>query len=138
MLGISRAMLGVMPFKRLMPAVGMQLDEGAREHPSAAEPTTRDDPRVGRVLWAVDAAARRTPWESKCLAQSLTAATLLRMRGQSALVYFGVRPASPSEGRPMTAHAWCVSGDRIVTGAGEHATHAVVAVYSTGGSAAPP
>lgn len=129
MLGISRAMLGIVPFKRLMPALGMRLDEEARAHPADAVPATRDDPHVGRVLWAVDAAARRTPWESKCLAQSLTGATLLRLRREPALVYFGVRPAVPAEGRPMTAHAWCVSGDRIVTGAGEHATHAVVAVY---------
>lgn len=125
-------MLGFVPFRRLMPAMGLHLDDSAEQPANPAEPASRQDPRVGRLAWAVDAAARRTPWESKCLAQSLTAATLLRMRGQPVLVFLGVRPARTAEGQPMTAHAWCVSGDRIVTGAGEHATHAVVAVFRAG------
>lgn len=132
MLGIASGMLRVVPFRRLMPAVGLRLDDEARNTPTESRPATREDPRVGRVHWAVDAAARRTPWESKCLAQSLTAATLLRLQRRPATVYFGVRPASPAEGRGMTAHAWCVSEGRIVTGAGEHRTHAVVAAYAAG------
>jgi hypothetical protein len=82
------------------------------------------------VHWAIDAAVRRSPWETKCLAQSLTGATMLRVRRVPALVYFGVRPASVAEGREMTAHSWLVSDGRIVTGAAGHEDYGVVAVYS--------
>lgn len=132
LLGITRAMLLVVPFRRLMPALGMRL---APDTSAAAEPTQRvgsDTPKIGRVAWAIDAAVRRSPWEAKCLAQSLTGATMLRLRREPATVFFGVRPASAAENREMTAHSWLVSDGRIVTGAAGHEEYAVVAVYAPG------
>ena len=116
LLGVVRVLLLLVPFKRMMGWLGM--------HPKAPDALTpvhapadvrADDPQLGRVHWAIDAAVRRAPWEAKCLAQSLTGATMLRVRRMPALVYFGVRPANVAEGRGMTAHSWLVSEGRIVT-----------------------
>lgn len=115
-----------------MRVLGMTLVPDAEREPDPAPlPVALDDPEIGRLPWAIAAAMRRTPWESRCLAQALAGATMLRLRRVPSLVYFGVRPAKSSAGREMSAHAWLVSDGRILTGAGEHESHAVVAVYST-------
>lgn len=132
LLGVMRALLLLVPFKRMMGWLGMHPSAPDTVVPAAspAVPVRADDPRLGRVHWAIDAAVRRAPWESRCLAQSLTGATMLRVRRVPALVYFGVRPARAEEGREMTAHSWLVSSGRIVTGAAGHEEYGVVAIYS--------
>ena len=56
---------------------------------------------------------------------------LLRAARRPATVYFAVRPASASSDGTMTAHAWLVSDDRILTGASGREQYAVVGIYST-------
>jgi hypothetical protein len=140
LLGVMRALLLGVPFARLMTLAGMRLvapeaASGAEPAESAAAardrvaPGAATDPRLDRVAWGIDAAARRTPWQSRCLAQSLAGAVMLRLRGEPTLVYFGVRPAGPAANRPMTAHSWLVSGGRILTGAAGQEQYGVVAVY---------
>lgn len=125
-----RALLLVMPFKRIMTILGMRLaPESARMADPAPVPVDLSDPTVDRLPWAIAAAMRRTPWESKCLAQALAGATMLRWRGEPAEVFFGVRPPDTTHGRAMTAHAWLVSRGRILTGASGHSDYGVVAVY---------
>jgi hypothetical protein len=138
LLGVMEGALRVVPFRRLMPLVGMRIanESGSSLPPASSTGSaivlpadTSNWTPVEQVAWGVEAAKRRTPWTSKCLSQSLTGAVLLRVRRSSATVYFGVRPARPAEGLPMTAHAWLVSDERIVTGAVGHEEHAVVAMY---------
>lgn len=131
LLGAMRALLQVVPFKRGMAMLGM----GAIR-PTAIPPAGGDAPasqraveRADRVRRGIEAAARRTPWDSKCLAQSLAGAAMLRWWGGRVEVYFGVRPASADGTRPMTAHSWLVSAGRMVTGEAGHDDYAVVAVY---------
>ena len=132
LLGVMRLLLLVVPFKRMMTLLGMHVaPESARTPSPAPVPVEPGDPAVGRLPWAISAAMRRTPWESKCLAQALTGAMMLRWRGEPGEVFFGVRPASSAEVRDMTAHAWLVWRGRILTGAGGHEQYAVVAVYRT-------
>jgi hypothetical protein len=132
LLGVMESMLRIVPFKRLMPMVG--LSPAASGEPASAvllpaDPSTWST--IERVSWGVEAAARRTPWPSKCLSQSLTGAVLLRVRRRPATIYFGARPANRSTGGSMTAHAWLVSDDRILTGAAGHADYAVVGVFGS-------
>lgn len=125
-LGIVRAAILVLPFAWV--ARRLALETGN----SAASPMT-DNPaaraaalRVGR---AVRTAASRTPWESKCLAQALAAALMLRSRKIPFVLTLGVaKTSNPNPG--IDAHAWLFSGDILLTGAGyEH--YSIIAQFSS-------
>lgn len=62
---------------------------------------------------AVTRIAEKTPWESKCMVQALTAQYLLHRKGISTTLYLGV--GKDDEGN-MIAHAWIRSGRCYVTG----------------------
>ncbi len=69
-----------------------------RTRPPADNPTTRATAKsIGR---AVRTAASRTPWESKCLAQALAAALMLRWRQIPFVLTLGV--AKTSNGTPAS------------------------------------
>jgi len=124
LLGAVRVALVAVPFRRLVPLTGLHVDDSP---PPTDAPAT---PRAERIGRAVRAAARRTPWDSKCLAQSLTCAMLLRAGGEPAQVRLGVRPATGT--RDMSAHAWAASRGTILTGEAESHDHAVVATFTSG------
>jgi len=60
-------------------------------------------------------ASAYTPWESACLAQSLTAQKMLRKRGIPGVFYLGAMKDEESKEK-MKAHAWSQCGDTIITG----------------------
>ena len=67
---------------------------------------------VGRIVRAV---ARRLPVEVVCLPRAVAAHWMLRRRGISSHVVFGVRRAAP--GRAPDYHAWLtVDGDTVMGG----------------------
>ena len=67
---------------------------------------------VGRIVRAV---ARRLPVEVVCLPRAVAAHWILRRRGISSRVVFGVRRAAP--GRSPDYHAWLtVDGDTVMGG----------------------
>ena len=67
---------------------------------------------VGRIVRAV---ARRLPVEVVCLPRAVAAHWMLRRRGISSQVVFGVRRAAP--GRAPDYHAWLtVDGDTVMGG----------------------
>jgi len=65
------------------------------------------------IGWAVAVVARRVPWDSRCLAQALAAAGMLRRRGLEGTVSFG---ACPGDSDGFKAHAWLRVGSCMVTG----------------------
>ncbi len=67
-----------------------------------------------RVGWAVSAAARRVPWRSTCLIETLAAAVMLQRRRCPYDVRFGVRLSSPSA--DLHAHAWLEHEGYVVVG----------------------
>ena len=75
---------------------------------------------------AIEQAAAHTPWESACLAQSLTAQKMLKKRGIPGVFYLGVAKESKEK---MKAHAWSQCGESIITGAKGHETFTVVSVF---------
>jgi hypothetical protein len=80
-----------------------------------------------RVRWAIDAAARRTPWRSKCLEQAIAGKWMLRRRGIASTMYLGVVH------NPFEAHAWLRVGRMNVTGGSRVDRYAVVATFAEAG-----
>lgn len=121
-LGVARLALLRLSFRRMTRFLGLT--------DLAAEPAhaTATLPAAAAVGWAVQAAARRTPWESACLAQALTATWMLKRRGGSGVIYLGVRQDREAR-KEVLAHAWLRSGPRIVTGAAGHELYTVIARF---------
>lgn len=124
-LGFARVVLLVIPFRWTTRLYGLRPCDTA----SPANPETSDAAR--RVGWAIGAAARRTPWQSACLAQALAGVAMLRRRRIPATVVLGVAKDS-TETAGLTAHAWLSSGGTILTGMGGHKRFSVVATFISG------
>ena len=74
---------------------------------------------------AIVRAARYTPWESACLAQSLAAQRMLKRRGIPGVFYLGVMKGETEDGK-LNAHAWTQCGGEIITGKGGHENFTVM------------
>ncbi|SFB23184.1 Transglutaminase-like superfamily protein [Acetitomaculum ruminis DSM 5522] len=61
----------------------------------------------------IDKISKKTPWESKCLVQALTARFLLNRKHINNTLYLGV---GRDESGKMVAHAWIRTGEAFVTG----------------------
>jgi hypothetical protein len=107
LLAVARLGIAGFPFS----SVRRALDRGAwtfdpRRHLPASP--------VARIGWAVTAAARRLPFRSTCLIESLAADAMLRRRGYASEIRFGVRPPTGGE---LAAHAWVEHDGAVVFGA---------------------
>ncbi len=109
------------PFKNLVEALEVQMDETAYEMRS-------DQIRaVKQISWALHLMRRYAFWESQCLVMALAAMKMLARRGIDSTLYMGT--AKDQEGR-MIAHAWLRSGPVYVTGAEEMEKYAVVSRFA--------
>lgn len=127
-LALIRAAILVLPFKFVAQHLALRGSQNEKTNPFPPNnPTTRAIAKsIGR---AVRTAASRTPWESKCLAQALAAALMLRSRKIPFVLTLGVaRTLNPNPG--IDAHAWLFSGDILLTGAGyEH--YSIIAQFTS-------
>jgi hypothetical protein len=105
----------VLPFRVIAPRLGRHMVES----PTDLAP----EARVGRVAWAIAAAARRTPWRSKCLEQAIATKLMLRRRAIPSTMYLGIARA------PVETHAWVRVGRATVVGGGDLDRFAVVAAF---------
>ena len=89
---------------------------GAAAGSASADRQGVDRQGVGRIVGRiVRAVARRLPVEVVCLPRAVAAHWMLRRRGISSQVVFGVRRAAP--GRAPDYHAWLtVDGDTVMGG----------------------
>jgi hypothetical protein len=115
LLAFFRICLLVFPVRRIFRA----LTRG----PVAKEPSQAMIPlddaamdAVRRVQWAVAGTARHSAVEFVCFPQTLAAYTMLRRRGVSSIIVYGV--ARSPEGDLM-AHTWLEAGDGYVVGGAE-------------------
>ena len=81
---------------------------------------------ASHISWVVTLISSKTPWESKCLVQALTAQRMLKSKGISTTIYLGVR----KEGNEMKAHAWLRCGEYYVTGGAIREQYTVVAKFA--------
>jgi hypothetical protein len=121
-LGLVRAALWLIPFRRIVTWMGLAQGES---QPEAVPALAAQAAQVG---WAVQAVARRTPWQSACLAQALAGSLMLRRRGLPGTLYLGVSKdaAGPEK---LAAHAWLRCGDHILTGANGHERFKVISTF---------
>ncbi len=133
-LGIARLAILTLSFRRISRHLGVadpEFAEAVRPSlpahatgPAGPHPAIQDAPeaaaRVKRVVWALDAATRRSPWRCTCLVRALAGRAMLHRRRISSSLYLGAAPDAGDE-RALSAHAWLRSGRLVVTG-GEEAT----------------
>lgn len=110
------------PFAKISPKIGEYRYE------TSEEPIT--DAKVmatcARVRHVVLGVCKRTPWESLCLVQALTAKKLLNQKGIKCTLYMGVRNGDNGE---MLAHAWLRCGNKLITGENGYLAYTVTGTY---------
>lgn len=116
LLGIARATVLGIPFKRIAPHLGQ-----AQQATPPGAPTVS----ATRVAHAIYLVSRHTPWDSNCFAQALAAHVMLRRRQSANTLYLGVF----KQGKEFAAHAWLRNGDLMVTGGAGHERYTVIACY---------
>lgn len=102
-LGVGAFCLAFVPFRHVA-RHGMR----SGGHPAR----TRDD--IMPVRRAVRRAARNVPWRAMCFEQGLAAHAMLRRRGISSVLHYGV--ARDGQGDTLKAHVWVTSGEQMVVG----------------------
>ena len=108
----ARAALLIFPFRWLVTWLGWKVDDSAVPTPAGHAP-----PQARRIASAVELVARRTPWESACLARATAAKLMLRKRGLASQLCLGTRIDSNGK---LLAHAWLRCGDDVLVGAAEY------------------
>ncbi len=121
----SRLAMAFLPFRRLASRIEDPAGAGASSLGEEASLLVQE------VGWAVQAAAGRVPWDSRCLAQALAAGRMLRRRGLPSVLYLGVRRESASG---FSAHAWLRCGPHAVTGGDGSLDHEVLGRFVPGGT----
>lgn len=110
MLGVSRALILTVSFKRIAPWIGVH--DGAATWVPLLDPT--QEARAARIGRVVQMTAKYTPWVSNCFPQALTARALLGLYRVPYGLYFGL--ARDEASGALHAHAWVASGRVPVTG----------------------
>ena len=124
-LGKMRFAILTVSFKRLTRS--LEHLPKKKELPELDEKQMQTAKMVGE---AIVRASAYTPWESACLAQSLTAQKMLQKRGIPGVFYLGAMKDEESETK-MKAHAWAQCGDAIITG-GKSEEFTVLSVFGWG------
>ena len=125
-LGIMRTAILTVSFKRLTRS--LKHDTKKKEVEKLGEKEMETARRVGQAIMRASA---YTPWESACLAQSLTAQKMLQKRGVPGVFYLGAMKDEESDAK-MKAHAWSQCGEAIITGGGGHEEFTVLSVFGWG------
>lgn len=107
MMGINRAVILIVPFKRLAVNLGEQITEDLE-----VIWDVKRRRRAEALKRIIENLSRYTPWESKCYVQALTAAQIMKIFHIDGIMHFGVRKDSDG----LKAHAWIVGDECIVTG----------------------
>jgi hypothetical protein len=118
LLAAARAALAFVPFRHIARALWQEGRETPRAPPADAQRAT-----VRLVVGAIEAAARHSPWQARCLGRAMAATVMLRRRGLEATMYLGLRSI-----RTRDAHAWVRSGDVYVCG-GDGSGYTAVGVF---------
>lgn len=125
-LGMMRSAILTVSFKRLTHS----LEHTAKK--KELEKLNEEEMQIAKLVGqAIMRASAYTPWESACLAQSLTAQKMLQKRGIPGVFYLGAAKDAESKEK-MKAHAWSQCGDAIITGGGGHEAFTVLSVFGWG------
>ena len=125
-LGIMRSAILTVSFKRLTRSL-----EHVAKQKELAKLNEEEMKMAMRVGQAIMRASAYTPWESACLAQSLSAQKMLQKRGIPGVFYLGAMKDEEEKSK-MKAHAWSQCGDAIITGGSGHEDFTVLSVFGWG------
>ncbi len=125
-LGKMRASILTISFKRLTRS--LEHIAKKKELEKLGEKEMQTAKLIGQAIMRASA---YTPWESACLAQSLTAQKMLQKRGIPGVFYLGAMKDEEEKSK-MKAHAWSQCGDTIITGGGGHEEFTVLSVFGWG------
>jgi hypothetical protein len=105
----------LMPFARIAAGIGSMRPPPPPPLPDAAGEAAKpaDQARARHIRWAVDAAARRLPFECACLARALAAHALAREQGLAPVLHMG---AQAGQQGCVETHAWLTAAGVGVTG----------------------
>ena len=81
---------------------------------------------VSNVRWAIDAAARRLPWNAVCIQRGLAAQWMLRRRGIDARLHYGLAKDGVSA---LRAHVWVDAAGETIIGDEEAVDYVRVATF---------
>ena len=123
MLGISRAMILTLSFRRFARVLG-QRDGVAPRTPLA---TPAQEARAGQISQTIAIAAHYAPWTANCFPQAITARLLLGLYRIPYALFLGVAQAEGDN--RLEAHAWLVSGRVHVTGGRSFARFTVAGCF---------
>jgi hypothetical protein len=113
-LALARAAVLTVRFSRIARRLGAftppaeGLARGAPPDPPSAQRAL-----AGEIGWAVTRAARHVPFKAVCLPQAMAAQRMLRRRGITAVLFFGV---ARDAGGAVESHAWLLAAGVEVTG----------------------
>ena len=110
-LGIGKALIFTLSFRRLAPRLGCQSGIA----PWVPLLTPAQEQRALQIGRVVRLTAGYTPWDSNCFPQAIAARVLLGLYGLPYVLYFGLR-RDPDDPAGMQAHAWVAAGRVRVTG----------------------
>lgn len=121
---MARCSLVLLPVRRIFRWMESPVRRPARSVQSGAAQTDA----IERIRWAVLTVARYGPLSFVCFPQALAAHAMLRRRGISSIMHYGVRRSAD---RRMRAHTWLEVDHRMLLG-GESAV-LFEPIHSTGG-----
>ena len=119
---VVRVALALLPLPRALRLFGIAQ---AATRSGQVDPNHVDPNQAAFIGQAVARAARHVPFRAVCLQQAFAALLMLRRRGLTGTVHFGLL----REGSELKAHAWSRCGDVPVTGVAAARGFAPVAVF---------
>lgn len=123
LLGASRLLILIVPFRSLAPHLGKQ--EGSA--PWVPLLDARRSITAHSIRRVVEMTAKYTFWKSNCFPQAVTARVLLGLYGIPYAIFFGI--SRGTDKTAMQAHAWVVSGRIAVCGGNSFEQFAVVGCF---------
>jgi Transglutaminase-like superfamily len=126
-LAIAWAMVRLTPYRMWKHRLGRAVPAGSR-----AEADAGTDAFLRDVTSALDAVNRNAGGRFTCLMLALAGRSLLDGKGIASILVLGVAlKGAPAQAKPISAHAWLMVGDVVVTGANSHVDHVPVAHYGS-------
>ncbi len=120
---LMRGVITAFSLRRITTRLGAPMEETPKEGVSADQ--LRYARRIG---WAISRTAARTPTNSNCYPQALTAWWLLHKKRIPTTFYYGA--AFDEDGTALQAHVWLRCGPLVVTGGGPRRRFAPLTWYA--------
>jgi len=107
LLAFARAMLILLPFKRIAPLLGRVNEEVPTDDSDGNKAVLKN------IQVAILRGSRYSPWRTKCFEQAIAGKVMLKKRGIKGTLYLGV---FKDQANKLRAHSWLKAGDMVVTG----------------------